>query len=318
MLQQTRVAAVIPYYERFLARFPDVASLAAAPREEVMERWAGLGYYARARALHACAQLVVAEHGGRFPSSAAALQELPGIGPSTAGAIAAFCFAERVPILDGNVKRVLARRFAVAGDPAAPAVARVLWEHARRLLPAAADIGAYTQAIMDLGAGICTRAQPDCDHCPVRRGCQARLRGNVEDFPGRREAGQRPVRKAHFLVVVHRDGVLVEQRPARGIWGGLVAPPQYPTRRALQTAARTYAAQDPSALAPRRHGFTHYTLDFTPYIVALGKAARPAASEPLRWLDWTALERAALPAPIRVLLREVQTASQGRGMESRY
>jgi A/G-specific adenine glycosylase len=306
MLQQTRVGTVLAYYERFLQRFPTLHALAEAPLEEVLRVWAGLGYYARARLAHRCARTLVADQGGRFPGTSRALEELPGIGRSTAAAIAAFCHDERAAILDGNVKRVLARRYAVDGDLRRPEVLEILWQHARALLPAARHMRAYTQAIMDLGASVCTRTRPRCDQCPVHADCQARLQGRAEHLPQRTPAAPRPVRTAHLLVAVHRRAVLVEQRPARGIWGGLLALPQFAHAAQLERAARRFGAAAPRALAPRRHGFTHFTLAFTPHLLHVRGMRRPEAAPDQRWLALSQVDAAALPAPIQALLRDLR------------
>ncbi len=305
MLQQTQVATVVPYYRRFVERFPDVAALASADVHEVMRLWAGLGYYARARNLHACARRVAAEHERRFPRTARELAQLPGIGRSTAAAIAAFCFDERAAILDGNVKRVLARQFGVAGFPGAAAVERELWARAESLLPAAAQMPSYTQGLMDLGATICTKTQPRCDHCPVQPTCVALRSGRVDELPAPRPGRSTRTRSAQLLLLVDGDRVLLEQRPGVGIWGGLLAPLQFDRVEEMTTALHALAPGAlAQALAPRRHAFTHFTLQFTPH---LARCDRPlAAMEPrLRWVDRADIEHAALPAPIRILLREL-------------
>jgi A/G-specific adenine glycosylase len=306
MLQQTRVETVLGYYERFLQRFPGVDALAAAPLEQVLALWAGLGYYARARQAHRCAALVAGPLGGRFPDSAQALAQLPGIGPSTAAAIAAFCHGERAAILDGNVQRVLARRFAIEGDPRRGAVRQRLQQTAQALLPASRHMPAYTQAIMDLGATLCTRHHPDCARCPVRTDCLALAQGRVDALPQRAPARARPVRQAGLLVVLHRGAVLLEQRPARGIWGGLLGLPQFERPAELQRAARALGGTA-AAGTPRRHGFTHFTLEFTPWLLRLARGTRPAPAPGQRWLPLTGIDEAPLPAPVRVLLRELRT-----------
>ena len=217
MLQQTQVATVIPYYQRFLASFPDVASLAAAPVESVLAHWAGLGYYARARNLHRCAQEIMAVHGGEFPRSAAQLQSLSGIGRSTAAAIAAFAYGERAAILDGNVKRVLCRVFAIAEDVSRAAAERALWQRAESLLPAAEEMASYTQGLMDLGATLCTRRQPACARCPLADRCVAQREERQHLLPVARRRGKAPERQATFLLISDGQGVLLERRPARGI-----------------------------------------------------------------------------------------------------
>jgi A/G-specific adenine glycosylase len=311
MLQQTQVATVIGYYERFLQRFPEVQSLAAADLPAVMPLWAGLGYYARARNLHACARAVVETHGGQFPRSARELAQLPGIGRSTAAAIAAFCFDERAAILDGNVKRVLARHFAVDGDPGKAAVERRLWALAADLLPVRpVDMPEYTQAVMDLGATLCTRATPRCDYCPVRASCVARRDGRVAQLPTARARRAPTKRTAHWLILVRDDAVLLEARPPAGVWGGLLAPPVFDTQRALAQALRALGIEArPRAWPQRRHAFTHFTLTFTPHVVAAPTGVLFVAELGRVWLPLSTLDSAGLPAPVRALLRDVQTAS---------
>ncbi len=305
MLQQTQVGTVVGYYGRFLARFPDLGSLAGAPLEDVLTLWAGLGYYARARLLHRCAQIVAADHGGRWPGNAAALAALPGIGASTAAAIAAFCFDEQAAILDANVVRVLARHQGIDGDPKRPAVREQLRLCARALLPDAAGMPAYTQAIMDLGATVCTRGRPRCGQCPVRAGCRAHAEGRTAQLPARAPAPVRPERRRHLLVTLHRRAVLVEQRAPSGIWGGLLSLPEFATPAALRAGARSLGSGAPRALAPRRHGFTHFTLLFTPHVLELPGPRAPAPAGQ-RWLPLRRIDSAPLPAPILSLLRDLR------------
>jgi len=309
MLQQTQVATVIPYYERFLARFPDLAALARADESDVMALWAGLGYYARGRALHAAARAVVELHGGRFPSSAEALSTLPGIGPSTAAAIAAFCFQERAAILDGNVKRVLARHAGIDGDTASAPTHRRLRACAEALLPAdRRDMPAYTQAIMDLGALVCTRRAPRCEACPVRDSCHARSAARIDELPGRRAPRKTVVRRVHMLIAVHRRRVLLQQRPGAGIWGGLLAPPQFESAAALRRALRRLGEiRDVEVMPSRRVQFTHLALDCTPHVARL-QAPTPGCAEPdHRWLRFDDIDEAPLPAPVHAWLREMAT-----------
>lgn len=311
MLQQTQVTTVVGYYERFLARFPTVNALAAAPLSEVMRLWAGLGYYARARNLHACAVAVARHHGGRFPHSAEQLAALPGIGRSTAAAIAAFCFGERVPILDGNVKRVLARHFGIEGDPSQAATERLLWAQAAQLLPAsAARMPAYTQAIMDLGATVCTRTSPECARCPLRASCTAFRDGRIDVLPTPRVRKTSPLRHVHFLVALHDGAVLLEQRPPAGLWGGLRSLPQFASLEALRESLRAWAPAARAAellpMEPRRHAFTHFTLDFVPHVARLARAPARVAESTWRWERLDALESLALPAPVRRLLLQVR------------
>lgn len=305
MLQQTQVATVIPYYQRFLARFPTVQSLAAAPAEDVMSLWAGLGYYSRARNLHACARAVVEQHGGEFPRSAAALTELPGIGESTAAAIAAFAFGERAAILDGNVKRVFARHFGVEGFPGAAPVAKRLWAIAVAELPAQ-GIESYTQGLMDLGATVCTRGAPACDVCPVVASCVAHREGRIAELPAPRPRRERPVRSATVMVLLDGDAVLLEQRAATGIWGGLLSLPEFAADldedglADLVLERLGLAMRSARALPEIVHDFTHYRFVMQPWVA---RVAAPAVSEAVgRWLPLAQVGEAPLPAPVRKLL----------------
>ena len=225
MLQQTQVSTVLDYYPRFLARFPSVQALAAAPLDDVLALWSGLGYYSRARHLHQCAQQVVAVHGGAFPASSAALATLPGVGRSTAAAIAAFCFGERAAILDGNVKRVLTRVLGFDGDLALAAEERRLWAAAESLLPARA-VDVYTQGLMDLGATLCKRARPDCPRCPFADDCVANRDGRQAELPAARPRKALPERATVMLVLWHGGEILLLKRPPTGIWGGLWSLPE--------------------------------------------------------------------------------------------
>jgi len=305
MLQQTQVAAVIPYYARFLARFPTLAALAAAPVAEVMALWSGLGYYARARNLHACAQVVVANHDGRFPQRPDELATLPGVGRSTANAIAVFCFGAHAPILDGNVKRVLARCLGIEGFPGTAAVESRLWQHAAALLPAT-KLPAYIQGQMDLGATLCTRGKPRCDACPLADTCVAHRDGRVAELPTPRPTKVMPERHATLLVLRHGDRILLEQRPPSGIWGGLLSLPQLPegadaTRHAAKHLGTRIVAVSPAPTFV--HGFTHFRLHISPLLCEAAPLAR-AAEPGLRWVDRAALAGAGLPAPVRKILRE--------------
>jgi A/G-specific adenine glycosylase len=252
MLQQTQVATVMGYYARFLERFPTVAALAAAPADEVLALWAGLGYYSRARNLHRCAQAVVAEHGGQFPRSAVQLATLPGIGRSTAAAIAAFCFDERVAILDGNVKRVLTRALGFDADLASARNERVLWAQAEELLPPAADMVAYTQGLMDLGATVCTQRAPRCDACPLQPVCVAAREGRPEAFPVRTRKLKRSARALPLLWLRQGDRLWLIKRPATGIWAGLWSLPEFDSDDEL----RAFAEGLPGLSEPLP-GFTH-------------------------------------------------------------
>ena len=311
MLQQTQVATALPFFRRFVARFPDVAALAAADIDEVMQAWAGLGYYSRARNLHRCAQAIVSGHGGTFPRSQAELVALPGIGRSTAAAIAAFAYGTSAAILDGNVKRVLARHFAVAGDPASAAVNRELWRLSETLRPAG-DIEAYTQGLMDLGATVCTRRRPCCDACPLRASCVAWREGRVDELPQARRARERPLRSATLALIADSEGlVLVERRTPAGIWGGLMSLPEFEADiddAALVAAIdRRYGLSGHvvGRLAPVRHEFTHYSFLITPCVVRATRA--PSVNDPaaFSWLAPDQVETAALPTPVRRLLRGI-------------
>ncbi|MDP3223145.1 MAG: A/G-specific adenine glycosylase, partial [Rubrivivax sp.] len=232
MLQQTQVSTVLDYYARFLQRFPTVADLAAAPLDDVLSLWSGLGYYSRARNLHRCAQAVVAQHGGQFPASSQLLQELPGIGRSTAAAIAAFCFGERVAILDGNVKRVLSRALGFEGDLSLGREQERLWQKAQDLLPRT-GVEAYTQGLMDLGATVCTR-KPACERCPLAADCKALASGEPQRFPVKTRRLKRSQRENALLWLEHRKRVWLVRRPETGVWAGLWTLPDYPSVTALE------------------------------------------------------------------------------------
>jgi A/G-specific adenine glycosylase len=313
MLQQTQVATVIPYYARFMMRFPDVASLAAAPLDEVLHLWTGLGYYARARNLQACAQVVVAQYGGAFPQALQAMMELPGIGRSTAGAILALSGGQRQPILDGNAQRVLARVFGIAGDPTSKSVLQALWAQADACTPAEAA-AAYTQAIMDLGATVCTRSRPACIACPVNAGCIAALEGRQTQLPGRKQRRVRPSREATILIAeIEHDGstaVLVERRPPSGVWGGLWSPPQFDGERdALAWCRREFGdTQESQMLPPIDHAFTHFDLRLNPLRVRCARKTTVRDADTHRWYPLEAPPRIGLPQPIRRLFERLRTA----------
>ncbi|GIZ50869.1 A/G-specific adenine glycosylase [Noviherbaspirillum aridicola] len=305
MLQQTQVATAIPYYQRFLQRFPDVAALAAAAPEEVMAHWSGLGYYSRARNLHRCAQRVVAEYGGRFPVDPGLLAELPGIGRSTAAAIAAFSSGARAAILDGNVKRVFCRVFGIDGFPGERRVEEALWLRAERLLPAA-GMEAYTQGLMDLGATICTRSRPSCPQCPLAPRCVALAQDRVADLPARKPKKTVPERHASMLVLSHGDEVLLEQRPDSGIWGGLLSLPELGADAGeadvVALASRFGEAGDSERLSRFTHVFTHFKLHVAPWRMRLRGRAGLASDGAHVWYPVARLEDAPLPAPVKKLL----------------
>ena len=304
MLQQTQVATVIPYYQRFLKRFPTLKSLAAAPLDDVLAQWSGLGYYSRARNLHHAARRIVSEYRGRFPHDFEAVLALPGIGRSTAAAICAFAFGERRAILDGNVKRVFARCFGVTGWPGAPRVEAKLWALAEALLPRH-DIAAYTQGLMDLGATICTRSKPRCDACPLRGRCIARRENRIAQLPAPRPRAALPRKRAQMLVLLHGGAVLLEKRAPSGIWGGLWSLPEArPEDDIVALCRRRYGAEiaPPAPLPIIAHGFTHFHLDIEPARCAVTRLV-PAAAEPgTLWLPIADALGAAIPAPVRRIL----------------
>jgi A/G-specific adenine glycosylase len=309
MLQQTQVATVLAYYERFLNRFPDVAALAAAAQEDVLALWSGLGYYSRARNLHRCAQVIVAEHGGRFPASSAALAQLPGIGRSTAAAIAAFCFGERVAILDGNVKRVLSRWLAFDGDLAEAAQEKRLWNEATRLLPDE-GIEAYTQGLMDLGATVCLTRAPQCLLCPVSADCAARRAGRPEDYPVKTRKLKRGVREHVWLWLAWRERIWLVQRPQQGVWAGLWSLPEYDSIEAFALASECWPG-DGEPLPSFTHTLTH--LDWTLHPLRWTLPARSSAAKTAaltaqwpqgRWFERDEALASGLPAPLRRLLMQ--------------
>lgn len=301
MLQQTQVTTVLGYYERFLARFPRVVDLADAHLDEVLAMWQGLGYYSRARNLHRCAQAVRDVHGGEFPRSAEALQQLPGIGRSTAAAIAAFCFDERVAILDGNVKRVLGRLLAFGGDLASSAQEKKLWQLADAMLPAAAaDMPAYTQGLMDLGATLCTARSPQCLLCPVSELCRARAAGDPTAYPVKTRKLKRGRRENWWLWAEQRGQVLLQQRPDSGVWAGLWTLPMFDDEAALLAQAGSLGAREPEPLPRIEHALTHFDWVLHPRRALL--TAPAAAPEGARWVAREELAAYALPAPLKKLL----------------
>jgi A/G-specific adenine glycosylase len=313
MLQQTQVATVIPYYERFMRRFATVAALAAAPLDDVLGAWSGLGYYARGRNLWRAARAVMERHGGRVPETFDELVALPGLGRSTAGAILAQACGQRQPILDGNVKRVLARYHAVDGWPGDNAAQKALWEHAERHTPHE-RVADYTQAIMDLGATLCTRARPACIVCPLAADCAACRAGTQARYPAPRPKRERARRRVTVLVVEDPDGrVLLERRPARGIWGGLYSLPELGGADTPADWCRRELGVAVSAeheLATIEHGFTHFDLDHEPRLLRL--AAGPAVVNDRDDRFWhvpsTELE-VGIPAPVAALFRALANGS---------
>ena len=310
MLQQTQVSTVIPFYERFMAQLPTVEDLAAAPEDTVLHLWTGLGYYARARNLHRCAKQVCDAHDGVFPQDLEGLQALPGIGRSTAGAILSLAMDTRAPILDGNVKRVLARYHGVAGWPGQRAVSDALWSHAEHHTPRA-RVADYTQAMMDLGAMCCTRGRPACELCPLNSGCTARALGQQSDFPGRKPRKEIPLRKRWLAVATRAPGeVLLQKRPESGIWGGLWAPPEFDEAEGATEWITDILSLSPDVCqvdAAFHHTFTHFKLEAHSVRAhlgtnrALGNRVECAAGS-LKWFSLHPPPSVGLPAPIVRLL----------------
>jgi A/G-specific adenine glycosylase len=308
MLQQTQVATVIPYYERFMQRFADVQSLAAAPIDEVLHLWTGLGYYARARNLHRAAQIIVSKYAGIFPDTIEAVQSLPGIGRSTAGAVLALSASQRHPILDGNVKRVLTRYFGIQGFPGELAVERKLWSVADACTPTM-RVANYTQAIMDLGATVCMRSRPLCIECPLSEHCIARIADRQAELPTRRPKKERPQRVAHVVIARRDDGaLLLERRPPAGIWGGLWTFPQFDDQAAALSWIGQWrgAAQDPDAPAPLAsysHAFTHFDLTLHPLLMRASPTSTIADADRYCWYDPRRPARIGLAKPAVDLIR---------------
>ncbi|WP_341829254.1 A/G-specific adenine glycosylase [Thiomicrorhabdus marina] len=317
MLQQTQVTTVIPYYQKFMQSFPTVQDLAAATQEQVLAHWAGLGYYARGRNLHKAAQLIVEQYDGEFPDTLDEVVALPGIGRSTAGAILSIACGKRHPILDGNVKRVLGRFYALEKWPGEKAAENWLWERAAQLTPPQryAD---YTQAIMDLGATFCTRSKPQCADCPISAGCQAFAQDRVADFPFKKPKKDKPVRQAYLLILQQADGSLwLEERPQKGIWGGLWSFPQLETWQACEDKVQSRFSPSVSLLKWQefRHTFSHYHLDITPVFSQQSQLiAEPSANyaadenESGRWVSMQDLldEKLGIPAPVQKLVKQLQ------------
>jgi A/G-specific adenine glycosylase len=304
MLQQTQVATVIPYFERFMARFPDARALADAPADEVMHLWTGLGYYARARNLHRAAQLIRDDHDGHFPGTLEAVMGLPGVGRSTAGAILAISSGARHPILDGNVKRVLARYYAIDGAADDNATLEALWRRADENTPQE-NVATYTQAIMDLGATVCVRAKPRCDTCPLNGDCRARIEGRQGELPAaKRKRAARKTKTAVMLVARRASEVLLVQRPSSGIWGGLWCLPEFDHLDAAAAFAANTLTSATLAQAPLpdiEHSFTHFDLVITPVVASCLGETRVREGNTL-WYDLARPARVGLPAPIKTLL----------------
>lgn len=316
MLQQTQVTTATPYFLRFTETYPTVQALAAAPLDDVLHLWAGLGYYARARNLHAAAQTVVTEYSGVFPTDLAGLQSLPGVGRSTAAAILSLAHDTRHTILDGNVKRVLARWVGIDGYPGLPAVERELWSLAETCTPAARNAD-YTQAIMDLGATLCTRARPACSLCPMREDCVARATGRQADLPAAKPATKsRRVRRVVALLAVGPKGVWLEQRPAKGIWGGLWSLPEFGDEAEARAGHGFADARLAEAMLWPMvfHAFTHYDLEILPWVLPVGgEGVRAVDGEAASgvWYNGAREARLGLPAPVERLVAAMLAGPQG-------
>jgi len=316
MLQQTQVATVIPYYQRFVASFPDIAALATASVDDVLAHWSGLGYYARGRNLHGAAKIIVEKHRGEFPRQFEQILELPGIGRSTAAAICAQAFHERRAILDGNVKRVLARYCGINGSPAEKKVEAHLWQQAENLLPLPSgerggedsSIAIYTQGLMDMGATLCTRGKPKCNACPVQTDCVALQTNRVAELPTPRTRKAVPERNTTFLLFMHGKDILLEKRVPQGIWGGLWCPPQiedgqgvpadYVQRSGMEVTERI-------DLAGFKHTFTHFKLHITPVLLLVSCKPIQVQQAGSMWLDVEDALNSAIPAPVRSLLQQL-------------
>ena len=311
MLQQTQVKTVIPYFQRFIEHYPDVEALAKAGEDEVLHLWTGLGYYARARNLLKCARAVVDQHGGRFPESVDELETLPGIGRSTAGAIVSQAMEQRAAILDGNVKRVLARYAAVEGWPGQSAVHKQLWELAESLTPPT-RCRDYTQAMMDLGATVCTRRNPQCGRCPLADACAGRRSGDPHRFPGRKPRRELPVKATTMLIIRNATGeIYLRRRPSEGIWGGLWSFPEVEGRQEGIDLCLDHFGLEPEQVAdmePLRHTFSHYHLDIQPLELRLG-ASPTAVAEPGQslWYRSDRPEAVGMAAPVVRLLKRLQS-----------
>lgn len=307
MLQQTQVVTVIDYYQRFMQRFPDVQSLASAEQDEVLHYWTGLGYYARARNLHKCAQTVVEEFGGEFPQSVEELESLSGIGRSTAGAIASISMGKHAAILDGNVKRVLSRFHAVEGWPGNKKVADEMWIIAERYTPEKRT-GEYTQAMMDLGATLCTRSKPQCQVCPLQAQCEAYAQDRVKEFPFSKPKKEKPIRATRMLMLRHDGKVLLKQQPSSGIWGSLWVFPMMDVEDAIveNITVLQHKVAQPKEQDVFRHTFSHYHLDIHPVLIDLKQAPTQIAESGELWYNLNQPESVGLAAPVKKLLETLK------------
>ncbi|MGK9175029.1 A/G-specific adenine glycosylase [Yokenella regensburgei] len=307
MLQQTQVTTVIPYFERFMARFPTVTALADAPLDEVLHLWTGLGYYARARNLHKAAKQVAEKHGGEFPETFEEVEALPGVGRSTAGAILSLSLGKHFPILDGNVKRVLARCYAVDGWPGKKEVEKRLWRIAEDVTPAK-GVERFNQAMMDLGAMVCTRSKPKCQLCPLQTGCLAYASHSWANYPGKKPKQTLPERTAYFLLMQQGEQVFVQQRPPVGLWGGLYCFPQFEDEAALRDwlAQRQIKADTLCQLVAFRHTFSHFHLDIVPMWLTVSSVSSCMDEGSGLWYNLAQPQSVGLAAPVERLLQQLR------------
>lgn len=305
MLQQTQVETVIPYFEAFLQRFPDIDELAKAPLDEVLHLWTGLGYYARGRNLHKCAQILVAEHSGQLPADLEQLCALPGIGRSTAGAILSIAFKQRAAILDGNVKRVLARYHAIEGWPGQTQVQKELWHWAEKHTPRE-RFHHYTQAIMDIGATVCTRSRPKCHACPLVENCEAYTQGITAQLPSKKPKKDKPVKTVQMLLIINPDNhIFLSQRAPQGLWGGLWSLPEISHEEDPRDYCRTHFGkpQSEQQLSPYRHTFSHFHMDITPVVLKLRSTPRKVGENSGQlWYNTARPAAVGLAAPVKNLL----------------
>lgn len=306
MLQQTQVATVIPYYQRFMESFPTLEALAAASQDEVLDHWTGLGYYARARNLHKAAKVIMGEYNGVFPSTLDEVVALPGIGRSTAGAILSIAGGQNLPILDGNVKRVLARYYAVDGWPGQKAVENQLWTYAEQNTPDK-RCHHYTQAMMDLGAMVCTRSKPHCDHCPLQSECLAYAQGRQSEFPGKKPKKALPVKTTTMIAVLHQQSILMAQRPPSGLWGGLFGFLETDVAVADAVEKLPIEVAEIKPLAPFRHTFSHFHLEISPYLVIAKRLlSRHVLESQQRWFELDAPLGVGIAAPTQKIISQIK------------
>mgnify|MGYP001598680610 CR=1 FL=1 len=306
MLQQTQVGTVIPYFQRFVAAFPNIELLAAATQEHVLSHWSGLGYYARGRNLHRAAQIIVRENQGVFPQQFEQIQKLPGVGRSTAAAICALAYHEGRAILDGNVKRLLSRFCGIEGWPGDNKVQEQLWQLAEKLMPQT-DIAIYTQSLMDLGATLCTRSRPKCVLCPVQSDCSALQTDRVTELPAARPRKLLPQKQATFLLIMVGNEILLEKRPDSGIWGGLWCPPQFEDEIGAKDWFEKNALQasESQRLEKFTHTFSHFKLRISPLFIRLQNKPKRVDKYAAEWLEMEAVLSAAIPTPVKKMLGKI-------------